>query len=39
MDIPPIIEVKMRAITILPTADLNFLARVFDVLIVTFHVE
>ena len=30
-------EAKTSAITILPTVELNFLTRVFDVLIVTFH--
>jgi hypothetical protein len=36
MDIPPIIEAKTRAIPILPTIDLNLLACVFEVLIVTY---
>jgi hypothetical protein len=37
MDMPPIIEATTSAITILPTVERNFLARVFEVLIVTFH--
>jgi len=37
MDIPPIIETKMSAIRILTTVELNFVARVFEVLIVAFH--
>jgi len=34
---PPIIEATTSAITILPAVELNFLTRVFKVLIVTFH--
>ena len=38
MDIPPIIETQMSAIMILTTVELNLLARVFEVLIVTFPI-
>ena len=37
MDTPPIIEAKRSAINILMTVALNFLARLFGILIVTFH--
>jgi hypothetical protein len=37
MGIPPIIKATTSAITILPTAERNFLARVFEVLIMTFQ--
>jgi hypothetical protein len=37
MDILPIIEATTSAMTILPTVERNFLARAFEVLIVTFR--
>jgi len=36
-DMPPIIEAKTSAIRTLTAVELDFLARVFEVLIVTFH--
>jgi hypothetical protein len=37
MEMPPIIEATTSTITIVPTIEGNFLARVFEVLIVTFR--
>jgi hypothetical protein len=37
MDMPQIIETKTSAIRTLTAVELDFLARVFEVLMVTFH--